>query len=47
MDRIEEGDAFGSVGALIDPNLPSASEQARQSVRLGGQSQLGLRADEG
>ena len=44
---LEEGDAFGSVGALIDPNLPSASEQARQSVGLGGQSELGLRADEG
>jgi len=34
----EEGDAFGSVGALIarPPNPPSASEQARHSVGVGG-----------
>jgi hypothetical protein len=45
----EEGDAFGSVGALIarPPNPPSASEQARYSVGVGGQPELGLRSDEG
>jgi hypothetical protein len=34
----EEGDAFGSFGALIarPPNPPSASEQARHSVGVGG-----------
>ena len=34
----EEGDAFGSVGALVarPPNPPSASEQARHSVGVGG-----------
>jgi hypothetical protein len=44
----EEGDAFGSVGALIaPPNPPSASKQARHRVGVGGQPELGLRSDEG
>jgi hypothetical protein len=45
----QEGDAFGSVGALIarPPNPPSASEQARHRVGVGGQPELGLRSDEG
>jgi hypothetical protein len=29
------------------PNPPSASEQARHSVGVGGQPELGLRSDEG
>jgi hypothetical protein len=37
------------VGALIarPSNPPSASEQARHSVGVGGQPELGLRSDEG
>jgi hypothetical protein len=47
--QTNETERVGSVGALIarPPNPPSASEQARHSVGVGGQPELGLRSDEG